>query len=427
MREAKDNRGLAATLRWAALVVVAALVVGLTACGSPIDELAPDTQSPSLSLSGVTDGQIVGTSDVTVTAVATDDRGVESVLYSLNGGARVTCASFAGDAWSCGPISLSLGDNTIVVTAYDQAGNAVSRTVRVRYEPSSSASSFDIDLRFLDASFDAAQQARFYAAAQRWEEIITADVEDTYVSSPAGQTCLIGEPELDETVDDLVIFVRAMTTSDGEYGVLGGAAPCWFRNAGPDTGTTVVAYMEFDLADVELLLAEGDLEATITHEMGHALGIGVYWEFEPYFEPLIEFDAIDGTECHNASAYRVLPHYVGAGGLTAWADLGGTGPLPVEDEGGFGTQCAHWNEETFGPELMTGSLNARTANPLSELTIRALGDLGYAVDVFMKDPYTLPVGSVSTQDSIDLAGRERLRRPVAGIDPSTGRVTPVAR
>jgi len=62
--------------------------------------------------------------------------------------------------------------------------------------------------------------------------------------------------------------------------------------------------------------------------------------------------------------------------------------VPVEENGIPGTGCSHWDEETFGDELMTGYIALTTS--LSPVTIGALDDLGYEVNYAAADAYTLP-------------------------------------
>jgi hypothetical protein len=65
--------------------------------------------------------------------------------------------------------------------------------------------------------------------------------------------------------------------------------------------------------------------------------------------------------------------------MDAYGDLIGAGggvAIPVEQDGGSGTALGHWDEETFGNELMTGYLNAGE-NAYSAMTAAAFADLGY--------------------------------------------------
>ena len=58
--------------------------------------------------------------------------------------------------------------------------------------------------------------------------------------------------------------------------------------------------------------------------------------------------------------------------------MGGTGLIPVEQDGGSGTAGSHWDEETFVNELLTGYLDDGR-NYLTEMSIASFADLGYVV------------------------------------------------
>ncbi len=62
--------------------------------------------------------------------------------------------------------------------------------------------------------------------------------------------------------------------------------------------------------------------------------------------------------------------------------------IPLENDGGPGTAFSHWEESIFQSELMTGF--ASGGLEMSRMTIAALKDLGYQVNLNEADPYTLP-------------------------------------
>jgi len=90
-----------------------------------------------------------------------------------------------------------------------------------------------------------------------------------------------------------------------------------------------------------------------------------------------------------------------------------------------GSRRPRRDEATFFNELMTGFLNSSAnANPLSDVTVASMGDLGYVVNLGTGDRYRLPntpgpaVVSYSVagqQPGLDLKSRERLYRPVAVV------------
>ena len=62
------------------------------------------------------------------------------------------------------------------------------------------------------------------------------------------------------------------------------------------------------------------------------------------------------------------------------------GLVPLEDAGGSGTAGSHWDEADFAPQgaqmsndLMTGYFASGETTLLSDTTIAAFADLGYAV------------------------------------------------
>ena len=67
----------------------------------------------------------------------------------------------------------------------------------------------------------------------------------------------------------------------------------------------------------------------------------------------------------------------------------------LENQGGEGTARSHWRETTFDSEVMTGFSEAvGVPQPLSRVTIAAMRDIGYTVDMSAADPYTLPTPRV---------------------------------
>ncbi len=130
--------------------------------------------------------------------------------------------------------------------------------------------SYDIDLRYVGTPPSSSQQSAFSQAASRWESVITSELANHLMVVPAGWCAGIPHAALNETIDDLLIFVE-ITTIDGAGGVLGQAGPCGFR---PSDGQPVLGFMELDVADLNSLEASGDLGTVIRHEIGHVVGIG---------------------------------------------------------------------------------------------------------------------------------------------------------
>ena len=277
-------------------------------------------------------------------------------------------------------------------------------------------SSFDVEVRFQGSGFTASRQQAFTNAAARWGQIITGDLAAQAVNKPAN-ACGAGEPAINETVDDLLI-TAIIEAIDGPGGILGQAGPCLVR---PGTGG-LPAYgtMRFDSADVAKLESDGSFPFVILHEMGHVLGIGTLWES---FGLLTFTTNPSGLQCRNAAAFSVPPSFTGAQAKSAFAGLGGSGNVPVEDAGGAGTQCGHWDEEFFDNELMTGFLDSGS-NRLSTLTAGSLADVGYTVNMAAVDSYSIPSCSPSclrAQGSgLDLGAGEVLLTPIGRVTESGG-------
>jgi len=262
-------------------------------------------------------------------------------------------------------------------------------------------SDFEITLGFFgDIAPTTAQRAVFERAAARWAEVIVGDLPDLEgLELDEGTYCRPhNPPALYGDLDDLHIWVK-LEPIDGPSGVLGMAGPCVLRSP-TDNNLPAVGVMIFDIDDFDMMEERGILEATILHEMGHVLGIGTLWELANTEWTHVFQDFIDpaGQKC-NADNLFADNRYNGALAGFHHAAAGGTGKPRVENVGGPGTACAHWHEETYINELMTGWIGY-SGNHLSAITIGSLADLGYEVEYALADPYTVPLpGALRTQSA----------------------------
>lgn len=378
-----------------------------------------DAEFPFLDIVDPTDGSTTNVSTVNVTGVARDDEtGIATVEQRFAGGSWSPCSRPTDTTFACVVTNLTADvSNTIEIAATDGAGNTTMASLDVVYAPTAETRGFDIELHYFDETFTASQKAAFESAVARWESVVIGELEDVYVERSLGESCGQGEPALERTVDDVLVFVSSFTDAVG--GLLGMAGPCVLRGGATDAGTALVGYMQFDTADLANLESSGFLEATIVHEMAHVLGLGAVWEEND----LLDYVPSDGaSSCNTASDYLVPPRYVGTAGVGAWqGDLGGSGSVPVEATGERGTRCGHWEEATFDDELMTGWLDGGD-DALSILSVRSLEDLGYTVDPDAADPYVVPPdGALTTQGAVDLATSEIVLMPTRTVDPRTGR------
>ena len=244
---------------------------------------------------------------------------------------------------------------------------------------------YNIEVRSL-GGLTPAQEAAFASAADRWSQLISADVPRFRLNG--------------EVVDDLLIFARGAAL-DGPSGTLGQAGP---RQIRPDSLLPAVGLMEFDTADLARMELDGSLENVCFHEMGHVCGLGTLWG-EDFMGLLV------GAETAN-------PVFTGENAMSEFAALIGADdptPVPVENRGGPGTRDGHWREFVFANELMTGFLNPG-ANPVSRVTAAALQDMGYQVNFDATEDFSLPnflelaimgIGAVEHPTGCIMAGLRR--------------------
>jgi len=232
--------------------------------------------------------------------------------------------------------------------------------------------SFDIEVRYVGTEPAANVQAAFTAAELRWEEILIGDLPDVFMSF-AASACGIDHPAVSEVVDDVLVYAE-VTAIDGSGGILGQAGPCYVRVTGE---LSIVGTMQFDEDDLADLLASGDLSNVVIHEMGHVLGLGAS---APWTDTRVGTTDTTGD-----------PYWPGTEAVAQYDLSGGTATnkVPVANTGGSGTADAHWREADMGRQLMTGYINSGQVNPLSSITIGAMKDMGYTVDLTKADAYTV--------------------------------------
>ena len=269
-------------------------------------------------------------------------------------------------------------------------------------------------------------QTALTSALARWETVITGDLTDvTYPPGWWGSTVCSGHGQKlnGQSLDDMVVFIN-IAPIDGPGGTIGSAGPCVVRTTPPMVNTQF-GRLTLDSDDLASLDAT-QLFSLIFHEIGHIVGIGSLWttftDFGLGTDLMSDFGGPD-------------PRYEGAGGNGFFVGTLGGGSaaatkIPIETHGGSGTRDGHWDEGEFDTEMMTGYIEAAgVVQPISGMTIAAIGDLNYTVNPAAADAYAMPgctpLCAPPAAAPPGLAGGFRLddilREPIWGMLPD-GRV-----
>ena len=283
--------------------------------------------------------------------------------------------------------------------------------------PDPSTFQYDIEVRFYGPAMSDAQRQLFFNAADRIEQIITGDVVATArpskpITLSHCDTISGAAVVLQEEVDDVLIFA-SIRNIDGPGKIIAAAGPCYTR-ATSSGDMTAIGVMFFDSADLNSISQGGSLQAVITHEMLHVIGVGLLWNTAPPDGSPPFRNLLLDTNTSN-------PKYVGARAREGCIASGGSSVcssfVPVEGTPEpVGTRDAHWRENTFNNEMMTGYLDPTA--PISAITVGSLQDLGYVVDASKADPYTVPSGGLlpaTVGVTVD-QDWERLIRPVGKLE-----------
>lgn len=288
---------------------------------------------------------------------------------------RLTEGTETFDALLFDPINAEVeGGNARIpstsTAAATRTGSVTTDIVDVPVSPPSRPG-FQITLNYLGDVPAAIRTAAEFAAA-RWMNVITGDLPD------------VVDPLTGTRIDDILINVQAglldTPQTDGRGGTLANAAPEQFRTTG--TRLPWLSSVGFDLADI----ADPLLPQYALHEFGHALGFtGTLFAQKG----LLATTGLTGTGVG----------FIGANALREYRSIFGVPNalnVPIDTTGGAGTAGSHWDEATFGNELMTGFVGGATSLPLSRVTIGAMQDLGYTVNYRWADAYTRPARPATT-------------------------------
>ena len=241
----------------------------------------------------------------------------------------------------------------------------------------------------------------WHRLAKRWESAIQIKLPDYEFSEAWFGEC--GEHSIEipvgERIDDLRIYITKFGEID-PYGRRVGAygGPWLLRSSSlPIIGCIGLSYPDISLeVGVEIVSGPGfDDEiggvGTVLHEIGHVLGIGTIWDSSGMLRGL------------NADT-----HFAGPQAIAAFNQAGGTdyqgAKVPTEQDG------AHWRDSVLSGELMSSGYT----EALSAITLQALSDLGYSVNLSAADPYVLSSSTAAkpVADAVPFCSLEGQPAPV---------------
>ena len=244
---------------------------------------------------------------------------------------------------------------------------------------------FNIEFIFVrEDAFTPAQKEIIFRAGRRWEQIITDDLPDRDFSESPLQLwsdLLQYNIFVSDTIDDLRIFVDDRRF---EGNITGRGGPFVYS----DGTLPFVGHMAIDREKLVRLDKEGSFYAygdslaathffysTALHEIGHILGIGTLWHHS--FAKVTA--VVEGDDNYFPGPLSIKA-FDANGGLHY--TQGGKVPL---QQGGL-----HWEPSIFLNELMSVKYSVGFVywdDPISLVTIQALADLGYTVDISQADSH----------------------------------------
>lgn len=296
------------------------------------------------------------------------------------------------------------GTATVTLTATDPGGEAVESAFTVAVA-TADIGSFDLDLIAITPMSES-HAAAFRDAAEKWMRVL-ADTElpdmPVRAGTPTGCWDLTSDREID-SVDDLLLVV-SVREIDGAGKTLASAGSCRSRD---DSMLPWMGVIEFDEDDLNSIAEDGGVEEVVLHEMAHTLGFSrFFWDrFELLENPTLTWLIFAWAHSPGEDA-----HFTGSLAQAAFDEAGGSsytdgGKVPVENCRGAGSGDSHWRElywtdglhdagcrdaeVLMGGELMSPVYTRGQRSPLSRITLQALADMGYSVDLDEAEAYSLP-------------------------------------
>ena len=272
-------------------------------------------------------------------------------------------------------ISLDLRGNPLDRSSLDVHVPALLRRgVEVQFDRFQRKGEFDVELVFLGDrwSQDNGRALRRMVewAVSRWTAVVHDDLPDHVFSQEQSGACGENSWKISpgERIDDLRVYVSGFEGRRGA--VLGYGGPNLLRESDlPILGCIVL--------DVR----RGNVPGLARHEFGHVLGIGTIW--------------------HDFVRTSDDPHFAGPLAVAAFDDAGGVGYAGTKVPLQSASDTAHWRVPVLGGEVM----GPYGGGALSAITVQALADIGYGVDVTQADEYVLPeAAAVSSEGGAPWTG-----------------------
>ena len=312
---------------------------------------------------------------------------------------------FVLDPSACGTADCFDAANTPYRVTIDAVDDTTFVTLRTEFEVEvAEVDTTKLNIEWVDVNGDlpAVVASAIDEAVARWGEIL-ADLRDVRIPpTVAPRLGCFGAraPKHYIGIDDLLIWVVARH-DDGPRGTLAAAAQCFLRDENEalvrERGLhqPLVGWFYLDLDDIPRLVESNLLVATVTHEIGHILGIGTgrdHTESPPRPHEGSWYGqgecAAEPTACFHG--FHPAPYVPGPGAIAAFDSAGAISvegrdlyfasrKVPIEPGRRSGSSGGHWSEEWLGNELMTPAIDIDSTNPLSKITARVFEDMGFTL------------------------------------------------
>ncbi|MEM7678246.1 MAG: hypothetical protein AAF449_19825, partial [Myxococcota bacterium] len=233
----------------------------------------------------------------------TPRRDVEVTFSIVEGGGQILGSRVrtndvgeASIAWVLGP---EPGVNRLRAQV---GGGSILDPRRVDFVALAQRPEFNIEFLFVDREPSFEVREAFNDAAERWESVITGDLPAVDFRSAPVTDCQVSEP-IAERIDDLLITVKIRNIS-----AAGSAGLCILREG---SQLPVVSLMNINPSQLDSLR----LRELVTHEIGHALGVGTGPRWNNFL-----VDAVCRTNPINrdADTHFVGPRAIDVNQTTTW-------------------------------------------------------------------------------------------------------------